>query len=259
MQYIDKSKHRQVGNQIVDNLLEDAWNLTENEYKGADYEGLCRKEYREPFVECIVLEQSCLCCYCMKKISQQNITLEHIIPHKIKLSDPDLPRYFKKTELANHVIHKENFDSTAKQISLEKYPHDIAHSNLVGSCDSNTHCNHYRSDDFIHSLFYDNSITQKIQYDKAGRVDTDEYEASCHTLGISTNEKLRLIRKIWRILSMKVIDIKILTNDRIDEEIYELIDDPDYTQLIEDFTGKPSYKDELRAYDWFFNYYKSKL
>lgn len=258
MQYIDKLKQRQAGNQIVDKLLEDAWSVAAKAYKGADYEGLRKPKYADPFILLILLEQSDLCCYCMKKISNKNITLEHIIPHKIKLSDPILLHYFKNSELMNHVIHKANFDRTTKQISPEKYPHDIAYSNLVGSCGSDTHCNHYRGDKFIDVLFYDTQIAQKIQYDKAGRIDTEEYEDTCNELGISTNEKLRLIRKIWRILSTKVSDKEMLTDDRIDEEIYELIDEPDYTQLIEDFTGNPSYKDELRAYNWFFNYYKPK-
>jgi len=257
MQYIDKSKHRQTGNKIVDKLLEDAWSVTEKTYKGADYEGLRKPEYADPFILLILLEQNDLCCYCMKKIAQQNITLEHIIPHKIKLADSDLPRYFRNSELANHVIHKANFNRTTKQVPPEKYPHDIAYSNLVGSCDSNTHCNHYRGDKSIAVLFYDTQIAQKIQYDKTGRIDTEEYEDTCGELGVLANKKLRLIRKIWRIFSVKITDIQILTDDRIDEEVYELIDDPDYEQLIEDFTGNPSYKNELRAYDWFYNYYKS--
>lgn len=259
MLYIDKSKHRQTGNEIVDELLGKAWNPAEKEYQKADYEGLGEKKYRIPFIQLIISEQLGLCCYCMKKISEKNITLEHIIPHKIKLSDLNLPRYFKNLELENHVIHKDNFDKTIRQIPPKKYPHDIAHSNLVGSCNSNTHCNHYRGNDFVYPLFYDIQIMQKIKYDKTGRIDTEDYEETCNALGISTNRNLILIRKLWRILSSKATDIEVLTDDRIDEEIYELIDEPDYTQLIEDFTGKPSYKDELRAYGWFYNYYKSKL
>ncbi len=261
MEYIDKSTNRQPANKIIDKLLSDAWSNSEVKYLGADYNnGLREREYREPFVDIIISEQSDLCCYCMKIITQNNITLEHIIPDNIHRSDANLSLYFKVPELANHVIHKKDFIKTVKQIPPKKYPHDIAYVNLIGSCDSNTSCNHYRGEKFINPLFYDNQITQKIQYNKKGRIDTDEYEDDCEKLGISTNQNLIQIRRVWKLLSERIQDLESLADkekyDKIDEEIYELIDEPDYVQIVENFTGNPSYKGELLAYKWFYHYYK---
>ena len=109
MQYIDKSIRENEGKQIIDNLLSDCWNNEDNSYVEANYDTLCKHEYREPFVNLLLEEQSNLCCYCMRELANDHkTTLEHIIPHKASITD--FAEYTSKLFI-NNIIHKDNFSN----------------------------------------------------------------------------------------------------------------------------------------------------
>ncbi len=255
MKYIDKSTNRKAGNQIIDELLNDAWSDEEGRYLGADYySGLSEKKYKERLIDVIMSEQSNLCCYCLQIIFERNTTLEHIIPNNTDASHPDLSRYFEVSELANYVIHKEDFARTAKQILLEKYPHDIAYANLIGSCDSNTHCNHYRGDKFVFPFVYDAEINDKVSYDEAGRIACEEYKDDFYELGLS-KEYLTLVRRVWKLLGEKITSIKSITKEEFEYEVYGLIDDYEPKSKFIKILTDLSFEKTL-PYNWFYHYYK---
>jgi hypothetical protein len=258
MKYIDKSINEIAGKQVVDTLLNDSWNNSEACYQGADYEGLCKPVYRGPILLLMLKEQSNLCCYCLKEIVAADTTLEHIIPHKIKVGD--FAAYLVANELKNNVIHKEDFDRNSKAIPPMKYPHDIAYHNLIASCDSNIHCNNYRGDKKIEPFIFDVNIETLIEYDKAGNVLCDGYEDDFEKLGLSNpNSPLKLIRMIWYKLAEKLAHIEEITSEIIDDIIYEFILLFDGTKVVENFTNEPSYKDDVLKYKWFFQYYQNKV
>jgi hypothetical protein len=254
MQYIDKSKNEAAGKQLVDNLLTDSWCNIDNCYKGADYNGL--SNYRSPIVRLMLDEQDSLCCYCLREIVETNTTLEHIIPHKI--NPTDFPSYLVIDELTNNVIHKDSFIRNQRVIPPNKYPHDIAYHNLIASCDSNAHCNHYRGNSKIEPLIFDKNIETRVEYDRAGNAFSETYENELEMLGLSLiNSPLRFIRKIWHELAQKFKNISDITEEIIEDVIYDLISRFNGTQIIDDFTGDPSYKLDVLKYKWFFHYYKN--
>ncbi|KAA2242638.1 hypothetical protein F0L74_08880 [Chitinophaga agrisoli] len=256
MKYIDKSINESAGKQVVDALLNNCWDPVDTIYKAADYDGLCKPPYRNPILSLMLGEQSNLCCYCMKEISSRNTTLEHIIPHKINVGD--FPAYLTTSELIDNVIHKEDFDKRTRIIPPAQYPHDIAYHNLIASCDSNLHCNNYRSNKKIAPLIFDANIETLVEYDKAGNTYSEKYENDLGALGLSlANSPLRLIRMIWYKLSQRFDDISQINDEVINDEIYGLILLFNGTKVIENFTGKPSYEEEVLKYKWFFQYYKS--
>jgi hypothetical protein len=258
MKLIDKSKNRIQGNAIVDSLLTEAWDDTENQYKGADFDGLNIKNRRSELVQLMLEEQCKNCCYCLKELKADelqkkgNITIEHIIPQSIEKEK--FNSYLIADELNDHVIHKDDFPRNIKQIPPEKYPHDICYSNLIASCDSTEHCNNLRGNREIKPFIFDRDIESKVVYDAAGLIDCEEYSSSIENIGLDSSN-LIIIRKIWRKLSLRIKNPDQITNEKIDVELYSLIDDPDYFNIIETFT--PSQQAELKDYHWFYNYYKN--
>lgn len=255
MKYINKSGNEIAGKQIVNKLLEDSWDNIDSYYKGADYEGLCKKEYRIRTVQLMLSEQDNYCCYCMKEIEYANTTLEHIIPHNV--NEDDFPKYLVVDELTNNVVYKNDFNRNTKLIPPAKYPHDIAYHNLIASCNSKLHCNNYRKDKKIKPFIYNINIEDIVEYDRAGNISCPQYEDDFQKIGLSNpNSPLKFIRMIWYKLAQNFNHINQITDEIIDDVIYKLISLFDGSKIIENFTSKPSYKDDIIKYDWFFNYYK---
>ncbi len=251
MRRIDKMDNRAQGNHIVDNFLSEAWNNIESRYLGADYDGLNSKKYRNQLIPLLLNEQEYRCCYCMKSIDPHKTTIEHLIPQSA--SKDNFAPYMEVEELSDHVVHKDDFRRSKNEIPPAKYPHDIAYSNLIASCNATSNCNNYRKHKPIRPFVFDLQIEKKTKYDQAGRIDCEEYADSFYRLGLS-NDYLTKIRKIWKKPSYSFDDFTNLTHEDINIKLYTLIDDPDFLQIIETFT--PSQEKELMEYVWFGEYYK---
>lgn len=256
MKYINKIPNEVAGKQIVNELLSDCWNDEESTYKNADYLDLCKTQYKNRFQGLLLQEQSNLCCYCMKElINNYTTTLEHIVPHKSGVES--FVSYLVTPELTNNVIHRDNFDKNIRILPPVLYPHDIAYHNLIASCDSNMHCNNYRSDKKIEPFIFDANIETLVEYDKAGNASCVQYEDDLQKLGLlNSNSPLKLIRMIWYKLANTFTHINEITLDIIDDIIDELILLFDGAKIIENFKQVPSYRDDVLKYKWFFNYYK---
>lgn len=256
MKHIDKSINEAAGKQVIDNLLEASWSKDEACYKGCDYGGLSKKEYRDEVLTLMMNEQEDLCCYCMKNLKDQKTTLEHIIPHHLKEAEFD--DYLVTPELINNVVHLERFDRNNKIIPPDKYPHDISYHNLIVSCDSKIHCNNFRRDAKIFPLIYNANIEKIIEYDRAGNISGDQYEDDLDALGLSKpNSPLKFIRLIWYKLAKQYDHIDEITPEVIEAIVLDLIDIFEPVRILEDFTGNPSYQEEVLNYKWFFQYYKN--
>lgn len=254
MKYIDKSVNQTDGKAIVDELLTDSWNI--DTYNGADYDALKKPKYKGRITNLLLTEQASNCCYCMKEIELPKTTIEHIIPQEVRIAD--FAEYLVVNELINNVIHKETFDKNSRIIPPSKYPHDIAYHNLIASCDSNLHCNNYRSNKNIKPLVFNPKIYEIVKYDKAGNIDCDQYEEDFNKIGLSNPASpLNLIRRIWFRLAEGFDQINQINEEIIDDIILDFILLSDGTKVIENFTNKPSYKDEVLKYSWFFLYYKN--
>lgn len=261
MKYIDKATHQLQGNQIVDNVLEISWVDDQNQYINANYDdGLCNNQemFYQNLTIVLLENQESYCCYCMKQLdSTGNTTLEHIIPHKVKTQE-EFDNYIICDELNNNVIYSRNFDRNTKVIPPEKYPHDIAYYNLLASCDSNAHCNHYRSNKPVYPLFYDSFISDKVDYNSEGIAYCEEYQKELIATGISTNADLKGFRKVWKILAERYSTIDEITNDEIDTIILELVDHAYFEKLLNNLTGENNNKELFKKYTWFFYYYKNR-
>jgi len=258
MNFIDKSIHENQGNLIVDELLERSWIADQNQYINANYEdGLCNNKYSSynDLTNILLENQHNNCCYCMKDITPAETTLEHIIPHKTK-TQIEFNRYLVSNQLSNNVIYSSIFDKLTKIIPPLKYPHDVAYHNLVASCDSNSHCNHYRGNKYINTLFYDANIGEKIEYDDEGIAFSAEYIDDLAALGLSITEDLKIYRKMWCEFSKTKADAEDVTEEDIEMLALTLKGDNKFERQLANFYGTPSKRQELLKYKWFFNYYK---
>lgn len=255
MKYIDKSVHLSQGQQIVDQLLLDAWSDDDHLYHRADYDGLSQTKYKSTLLSNLLQEQQNSCCYCLKEISEGETTIEHLIPQNE--TQTMFSRYLTVPELENNVLHLQSFDRRIKIIPPDKYPHDIAYHNLLASCNSKSHCNNYRKSKFIQPLVYDEDIMDQIIYDENGRAGSEKYGDEIDHVGISTDRNLIFIRKVWRELATRCTYYDLIDAETIDGVILDLIADSqeDSVALIDNFTGEPSYKNEILRYKWFYNYY----
>lgn len=252
MKHINKITNEAAGKLIVNELLSDSWDL--NTYYGADYEGLKKPKYKSRFTGLLLTEQSNLCCYCMKEIELQKTTMEHIIPQDV--SEDRFNDYLVVDELTDNVIFKGNFDKSSRIIPPPKYPHDIAYHNLVASCDSNAHCNHFRKNKTIRPFIYDSQVENKVKYNDNGIAHSDDYFNELAVTGISTSPLLIVYRKIWKILSTQIGNPNDVTTDDIEMIILTMEGGSNFTQLLSNFYGNPSKKEDLLKYKWFFDYYK---
>ena len=258
MEYINKATHSLPGNIIIDELLDKCWILAQSRYVNADYEnGLKADRARKIALVNLLLEnQANLCCYCMKVIQADDTTLEHIIPDSTNSQDK-FDEYNGTPELDDNVIWDKSFDRKTKTIPPAEYPHDIAYYNLVASCDSDEHCNHFRGSTFIKPLFYDVDVKEKVIYDKQGRGGSDNYTAELNTLGLSGNEDLRIFRKLWGKLAENFDTVEDVGEDDVKSLVYDMIGEASFNRKLENFAGQPSQREVLMKYKWFFDYYKS--
>jgi len=263
MEFINKSApdHREAVRDIVHQLLEDSWDEEEARYIGADYNGLMRVPYRDPFKAVLLEEQQDRCGYCLKNIANDSgTTIEHIIPQSV--DQVGFERY--NHPFFERVVHKDDFNLYVHAIPPPAgYPHDIAYENLIASCDSRTHCNHKRGNRFIQPLLYDPAIGHLVEYDRRGGAYSEMYLDELATLGISTDRNLISYRRIWAEIAAvhPNMDENNIGDETIIEtllDISETLDDAELTRTLENLyplNGGSTKIQDLLRYRWFFRYY----
>jgi hypothetical protein len=238
-------------------------------YANIDYNSYDRSRLKAIIVE----EQQELCCYCMKKIATNAVTLEHIIPRTATTQEV-LEQYFPHAEtLRNNIILQSVFVTATEQRDMPPYPHQIAYHNLVGSCKgviiesperlqdyTVKFCNGYRQDKFIIPLFYDPDIANKVNYLKGGLVDCEVYEETIRVLNLNYKQ-LQNVRKIWYYLaSEEIVDILACTTNKMREDLLTAnlyaLSAPSRTELITTFQLQ-AFWDVLLSYQWFHSYFKN--
>lgn len=283
MQYIDKSVHREEGNRITLQYLEDIKIEDEQRYP-VDYNNsfriLPKKEnsYYKQMVSVLLMNQRNYCCYCMRRLTGVgDTTLEHIIPQS---SNTDRIKYYQRDEvpeLKNQIVLSGDFSHTINPL-LEKLPHTVAYDNLVASChgelpkiehtdDAVIHdgqcCNNARGNEDIYPIFLLN-IPNLIIYHKSGQVlegNEEQWNEDVRKVILNTRlnyESLRDIRRLWFVLKDNSIeeinrlgDNKDTRRDLIRDALYlTSLEQKDIDNLLTKFQ-KEEYWNTFLLYDWF--------
>jgi hypothetical protein len=188
-------------------------------------------------------------------VNDHTTTLEHIAPHQCDVVEFNKYNF---PAIVQNVTHSSLFDRAMHLVIPGLYPHDIAYHNLLASCDSKSHCNNYRGERFINCPFYDNLISQKVEYDEEGNAFSAEYLDDLEIVGISVNPSLIVTRKIWFELAKRKNTFDDVTNDDILEVIAEITVTDKFQTVLNDFWVLPPEKTGLVKYKWFFDYYKQQ-
>jgi hypothetical protein len=268
MQYIgkDNNVYKKRGYEIVDSFISDCWQSDSNRYVNLGYDELKRKEN---FKDLLLEEQKGFCCYCMRKIPVNKLTLEHVMPRNIK------------TDIKNEVEHYYQFVSPQKvkyipqiipdnKLKYPPYPHCIAYENLTASCDGSIWdgngkhilhgcCNNKRGNDKIIPLFFLPRIHYLLIYEEDGRLTyAEEYDSTIKSLNLDCNS-LRLIRKVWACIrnsNIKIADVRAAEEDkilRIDIIVRLGLDRKDESTIKND-----TYWKLLLQFYWFYGYFGLK-
>lgn len=276
MIYISKGKGRRKGVQLVKRFVHSKWDRNIHQYVNLCYDELKRVQ---DFKRLLMDEQGGVCCYCMRKLSNNNITLEHIIP--FSLSEKNLwhihiYQQMKFLSKKRVTYIKEDEMRHSKYISIPPTPHFIAYENLVASCnglkygaagsDRKLHqtCNNKRGNKLIVPFFYNPELVQSVKY----QIDGTYYSKNDEVEGVMDLVKLNermlvLFRKAWAAFVIEGVDLHSITSNP---------DDPNHREEITDYLSgyinreerkslavKSDYWKTFLDFEWFYAYYQKHI
>ena len=228
MKYIDKSLHKQKGEQIVTEFLDcfykrkGVYPFMDKMYKAFsdeidDTHGHIR--YRQRLIdEVLNPEQDGLCCYCMRRLTADTTTVEHIMLNHAKDKN-ELDEYRTKPTALDGIPHTSDFLSMSP-IEYPPHPHSIAYQNLVLSCNGDLFnekgkpvcCNLKREHTFLPPLVLYWNITQTFKYMVDGTAEWTEDPQPPESkknvvkiLGLNRSV-LKMVRRIWFFCNDNEID-----------------------------------------------------
>lgn len=283
MRFIDKTKaeNRVRGLTINRQILNSCWDGTK--YVNLSYKTVVKTD----LVRHLVNEQDGLCCYCMRRLHLQeeenhrtNVTLEHVIPHKIESDEwaADRVKYRAFPILSDRnvtVCPKGTLPAPDVKFGMPPFPHFIAYDNLVASCDGLTldevgqeiphHCcNNKRGNNFVGPLYFHDNISSVVRYDSRGHIICpEEYVPYLDENGVNIMTRfLNGVRLFWK----QIADSE-YTPQQVNEaeENIDLRNDILDDVFTIDITGRWLFLQEKNAwcvfsdYSWFYYYYKGLL
>lgn len=279
MRFIDKTKadKRVSGLTINRRILNSCWNGIS--YVNLRYDTVDKTE----LIHHLVKEQDGYCCYCMRRLHLQNeenhrknVTLEHVIPHKIELTDweSDRVKYRVFPSLSDRnvtVCPKGELTDPTLKFGMPPFPHFLSYDNLVASCDGKTlneeaqevphHCcNNKRGNNYVEPIYFHENVSSEILYDGRGHIQCpEEYVPYLGERGINIMCRfLNDVRLFWRQIAYSEYTAEQVSEAESNEDLRtEIIDDV----FTNDSTGHWLFLNEKNAwcifsdYSWFYEYY----
>lgn len=300
MRYIDKYQFAQQAHDINVKFLQDCYQggcmpmLPRVDDPDLSYEDFKKRIYRfgengqSGWQNLLMQEQESRCCYCMRKLEQTKLNIEHVVPRTLsgvrgQKEYADYSSYAPAIRdfvmIADEFAQKsfDNLDAIAHEM---KMPHITAEANLLAACNGkrgavNTGCccNNTRKDNFIRPIMLMQDCDQHVDYDELGILSVLPYEDSLAKILEELNdETFQQIRKIWYRLSgttYTVSQIESLTEyvDRVIlfKQAFSVSNfEEDLSDEIKKYAGilgnpqRDFYWNLLLSYDWFFTFYRNK-
>lgn len=220
-------------------------------------------------------DDRCRCCYCMRELHGNDISVEHLIPESFEGLDiaAEYEHYCAKApELKRHVVLGSTFDKISQRIridvtQLKRKPHLIAHSNLFPACKAEIgcSCNNSRGNKRILPLMLMDGVENWVIYKPNGKVQikyTEDIQAVIDTfkhLQIN-DDTLIQIRHLWYLFSRKQL---VPTSDDASTEagmqaLMEQAFDGNVDKDYQHYYTNDYYRTLVPQYNWFYNYYLNK-
>lgn len=243
MRYIDKSTNRDEGLALTVRFLDNHCKVGARrlgiKYRDDDRSNahtFCSADgghYRQSMVNLLRDAQNSMCCYCLRKlkthqnfnISDQTITIEHIIPDSFTAAD-DVAYYRSAPNLSAQEVEMTDVYECADYVQRSGiHPHKVAFNNFVLSCKgtfpdvrnrnngkASICCNEKRGNREAFPVYFLSSVADYVDYLVNGDVQAvvgSPEEAHVKTLIENTNlqcDALRDIRHLWYILKNEPMD-----------------------------------------------------
>lgn len=288
MKFIDKinSAYAGQGKVCSQKILDTAWNEEEHRYVGLAYTIDGNMKQMRKF---LVDEQEALCCYCMRKLhltpteyDAGNVTLEHIIPHKItndewEKASRDYLKYDCLQPRYITVCPRAELPEPNTKINDIPHPHFISYYNLAASCDgavlrsfsedskpdSSHCCNNKRGNAFVKPLYLKADQASQVYYDEKGIVYfPDEKRESGYENILNLNDiALKMAREFWYHISRSDYDVSQVEDACNDENLREEILDDAMPGADTKWDFLKKNKDAwcwISEYSWFYDYYRTR-
>lgn len=287
MQYIDKSLNQTEGIHITETYLNTECRVIDPvtqdvSFCNVDYSGSFSSKptrnnsYKRQMVDILLRNQSCYCCYCMRRIdSVDDVDVEHIIPQSTRNINIDYYRTAPGLSdndviLTSEYVHADNQNRPP-------YPHTVSYNNLVASCygtfpklkngeavkcDSGCCCNSVRGNSNAYPIYLLPNVSDLIIYHKSGRIYAKPNTGYEDLVGdVISNaglarETLTAIRQLWHLLQSypktEILrcanDVKARKNLLLD--VLRQVSEPVAGKLFNQFE-KEEYWNTFLLYDWF--------
>ena len=177
-------------------------------------------KYKDIWRKLLCEEQDFICCYCMRRLTIDNFSAEHIIPQSLKGDDdrPEFLRYVTGGNTAPNIVNgveysdeteSRSYVSIADIESLTKMPHVISHHNLLAACKgprgteiTGCCCNHRRGRNYIVPLMLIPGGEKRFEYDPNGIMSISPHEESWKSiLSVLNGTTFQTIRRIWYLIA----------------------------------------------------------
>ena len=272
MQFINKFKYKRKGHRIIKAFIKDKWNNDIQRDVNLNYNELKRIK---AFKYLLLKEQQGFCCYCMRKIPFNEVTLEHVMPHHLedKKRKEEVKYYSKFGRLKRGKIYycPDKEIPISPKLHTPPYTHCIAHENLVASCQGKVFeggekyilhkcCNNFRGNDKIVPLFFIPRAAEIVRYEIDGTLTYfEKYESTISSLNLM-HSTLIFMRKIWAKIVINNISLNQVNKALTDNDIrINIIDDIDIDISERKNLRIDLYWKLLIEYHWFYNYFQRMI
>lgn len=293
MKYIDKSIHRNefdvYTRQYLNKARTEDGDFIPKLASKSTYDGFSKKDYKSTsipagtpykgWLDLLLREQDCRCCYCMRELAAEEVSVEHLVPESFDGLD-EIEEYefysSKARSILDYVMTGNAFDTMAREglidiDSLTQMPHLIAHSNLFPACKTDCvgcSCNNNRGNKRILPLMLMEDVDEWMYYDENGELflkyhETQIADDTILHLDINTQTQ-KEIRHLWYLFSQKKIEPNVAREASFTEkeqlmktafDVEEIMNLP--SNFLKYFTDEGYWKLFLQ-YNWFYNYYLNK-
>lgn len=271
MEYIDKNINAAKGESIVCHFLAEVHNTfgSYSSPKGTLYDVFrfpCYNRYYNQMRAILCAEQNGRCCYCMRRLDDEDVTVEHLIVKTFKDGDRWSDYMSLNTVLSSKVCLESDFVDADQTIGYRKFPHTVAYQNMVLSCkgmftDEETRartCNIKRGHRELAPLVLKHTIHREVTYNKSGMAywenDPMIEKPAINTLGLN-NGLLKMIRRIWKYARDNRINL-FSVNDRcsflyemLGDQVQQLESENEWRRLM--VFEKESFWNAMLKYDYF--------
>lgn len=302
MKYIDKSGRRDEFNEYTVKFLQDCRTPEGRFYPCPSntecYESFSNRKYKRGVVfpdpaktgwlQILLDEQDRYCCYCMRRLEEDEVSVEHVVPESLEGFDEreEFGFYAAHADcIDNHValgseVAQQAFPTNESVAALTKFPHLIAHSNLTAACmwkktsgeEIGCCCNNSRQNNRILPFMLMPDVEQHVIYSTDGTLqvlypNTDNIVVDTIKRLNINNDTLKEIRHIWYLISLTQYNYHYIANlDEVERSALfkTLFLKNSFAEVEERYrkyahginSQTPVYWNLLMKYDWYLDYYR---